>query len=68
MIQLKNKEEIEGIRKSGHLLADLFRHLDEKIEEGMSTYDVLSESIMPLLPVLAIWDIRMRPVYPLMIP
>lgn len=40
MIQLKNKEEIEGIRKSGHLLADLFRHLDEKIEEGMSTYDV----------------------------
>ncbi len=40
MIQLKNRQEIEGIRKSGHLLADLFRHLDTQIGEGMSTYDV----------------------------
>ncbi len=40
MIQLKNKDEIEGIRRSGALLADLFRNLDEKIAEGMSTYDV----------------------------
>ena len=40
MIQLKNRQEIEGIRKSGHLLADLFRHLDGQIAEGMSTYDV----------------------------
>lgn len=40
MIQLKNRKEIEGIRRSGQLLADLFRHLDEKIAEGMSTYDV----------------------------
>ena len=40
MIELKNREEIEGIRKSGHLLADLFRHLDTQIAEGMSTYDV----------------------------
>ncbi len=40
MIELKNREEIEGIRTSGHLLADLFRHLDGMIGEGMSTYDV----------------------------
>ena len=40
MIELKNREEIEGIRKSGHLLADLIRHLDTQIAEGMSTYDV----------------------------
>ena len=40
MIQLKNRQEIEGIRKSGHLLADLFRHLDGQIAEGMSTYEV----------------------------
>ena len=40
MIELKSKEDIEGIRKSGALLSSLFKMLDKNIKEGMSTYDV----------------------------
>lgn len=40
MIQLKSKEDIDGIRTSGHILAELFEHLGEEIAEGMSTWDV----------------------------
>ena len=40
MIELKSKEDIDGIRTSGHLLAELFNELGEKIEAGMSTWDV----------------------------
>lgn len=37
MIRLKNDEQIEGIRKSCHLLADLFKHLIPQVKPGMST-------------------------------
>ena len=40
MIRLKNEEEIEGIRKSCHLLADCFNQLIPMIKAGMSTKQV----------------------------
>lgn len=40
MIQLKTKEQIDGIRKSCHLLRDLFSELDSFVKEGLSTYDI----------------------------
>ncbi len=40
MIRLKNEKEIEGIRKSCHALADLFREVVPQIEVGMSTKDI----------------------------
>ena len=40
MIRIKNEKEIEGIRKSCHALADLFREVVPKVEPGMSTKDV----------------------------
>ncbi|MCF0237806.1 MAG: M24 family metallopeptidase, partial [Sphaerochaetaceae bacterium] len=40
MIVLKTEEQINGIRKSCHLLYDLFCFLDGKIHPGMSTMDV----------------------------
>src|SRR5574344_40601 len=40
MIRLKNEEEIIGIRKSCHLLADAFNDVIPQIKAGMSTYDI----------------------------
>ena len=40
MIQLKNKEELNGIRKSCKLLASLFLELESYIKEGISTKDI----------------------------
>ncbi len=40
MITLKNPNQIDGIRKSCKLLAELFLKIDEIIEPGISTWDV----------------------------
>lgn len=40
MIRLKNEEEINGIRKSCHLLADCFNHILPMIKAGMSTKQI----------------------------
>lgn len=40
MIHLKNSDEIDGIRKSCHLLADMFNYLIPKVKAGMSTKEV----------------------------
>ncbi len=40
MIRLKNEKEIDGIRKSCHVLADLFREIVPQVKPGMSTKDV----------------------------
>ena len=40
MIRLKTPEQINGIRKSCHLTADMFNELIPKIHAGMSTYDI----------------------------
>ena len=40
MIMLKNDEEIDGIRTSGHYLAEMFEEIGPQICAGMSTYDV----------------------------
>lgn len=40
MIRLKNEFEIAGIRKSCHLLADMFNEILPKVKAGMSTKDV----------------------------
>lgn len=40
MIRLKNEKEIEGIRKSCHLLADMFNEIIPQVKPGMSTKDV----------------------------
>lgn len=40
MIHLKNSEEIEGIRKSCHLLADCFNHCIPLVKAGMNTREV----------------------------
>ena len=40
MIRLKNSDEIDGIRKSCHLLADMFNYLLPQVKAGMSTKDV----------------------------
>lgn len=40
MIHLKTEEQIDGIRKSCHLTADMFNELIPKIKAGMSTWDV----------------------------
>ena len=50
MTRIKNKEEIDGIRKACHLTADMFNELIPKIKAGMSTYEVdkLFESIIPI--------------------
>ncbi len=40
MIRLKNEEEIAGIRKSCHLLADMFKFVIPQVKAGMSTKEV----------------------------
>lgn len=40
MIRLKTKDEVDGIRKSCHLTADMFNELIPKIHAGMSTFDI----------------------------
>jgi methionyl aminopeptidase len=40
MIRLKNEKQIDGIRRSCKLLAELFEHLKENIKPGISTWDV----------------------------
>lgn len=40
MIRLKNDEEIAGIRKSCHLLADMFNEIIPQVKSGMSTKEV----------------------------
>lgn len=40
MIRLKNEKQIDGIRRSCKLLAELFGLLGETIEPGISTWDV----------------------------
>lgn len=40
MIQLKTEKEIDGIRKSCHLTADMFNEILPKIHAGMSTKDI----------------------------
>lgn len=40
MIQLKTEEQIDGIRKSCHLLCELLDSLNDKIKPGMSTKDI----------------------------
>lgn len=38
MIIIKTREEIEGIRKSGEILARVLRELKEYIREGITTW------------------------------
>ena len=40
MIRLKNDKQIAGIRKSCHLLADLYKEIIPQVKAGMSTRDV----------------------------
>ncbi|MBQ9239415.1 MAG: type I methionyl aminopeptidase [Treponema sp.] len=40
MIRLKNEQEIAGIRKSCHLLADMFNDVIPRVRAGMSTKEV----------------------------
>jgi methionyl aminopeptidase len=40
MIRLKNESEIAGIRKSCHLLSDLFKWLIPQVQAGMSTGEI----------------------------
>jgi methionyl aminopeptidase len=40
MIQLKNKDEIAWIRRSGHLLAETFKQLANLIEAGIATREL----------------------------
>lgn len=40
MIRLKNEKQIEGIRKSCKLLAELFAELEQHIVPGISTWDI----------------------------
>ena len=40
MIRLKNEEQINGIRKSCHLLADLFNEIIPKVKPGVSTKEI----------------------------
>ena len=40
MIRIKNKEQIEGIRRSCRLLASLFDILEEKLQPGVTTSDL----------------------------
>lgn len=40
MIRLKNENQIDGIRKSCKLLAELFEELLPQVKEGMSTQDI----------------------------
>ena len=40
MIQLKSDSEIDGIRTSGHMLAEMFEEIGPQIQAGMSTWDV----------------------------
>lgn len=40
MIRLKNEKQIAGIRKSCHLLADLYKYLIPQVKAGMSTRDI----------------------------
>ena len=40
MIQLKSDKDIDGIRTSCKLLAELFEEVGPQIQEGMSTLDV----------------------------
>ena len=40
MIRLKNLDEINGIRKSCHLLADMFNYVLPLVKAGLSTKDV----------------------------
>lgn len=40
MIRLKNEKQIEGIRKSCQLLADMYRHVIPLVQAGMSTYEI----------------------------
>ena len=40
MIMLKNDEQMDGIRTSGHYLAEMFEEIGPQICAGMSTYDV----------------------------
>ncbi len=39
-VMVKNEEEIEGIRKSCHMLRDLFDELDGYVRAGLSTKDI----------------------------
>jgi len=40
MIRLKNEKQINGIRKSCQLLADMYKHVIPLIQAGMSTYEI----------------------------
>ncbi len=40
MIRLKNEQQIEGIRKSCHELADLFNEIIPKVKPGVSTWEI----------------------------
>ncbi len=40
MIRLKNEKEIDGIRKSCHALADLFRFVIPQVKPGMTTLEI----------------------------
>ena len=40
MIRLKNEDEINGIRKSCHLLADMFKAVIPQVKAGMSTKEL----------------------------
>ena len=40
MIQLKRPHEIEGIKRSGKILAECLLKLEDIIKEGVSTWDI----------------------------
>ena len=40
MIRLKNEKQINGIRKSCQLLADMYKHVIPLVQAGMTTHDI----------------------------
>ena len=40
MIRLKNEKQINGIRKSCQLLAEMYKHVIPLVQAGMSTYEI----------------------------
>ena len=55
MIVLKNKEEIEKIRSSCSIVVDVLMRLSEKVEPGISTYelDKIAEDINKILLIVS---------------
>ena len=40
LIQIKNADEIEGMRRAGRLASQCLEHITKSVEPGMSTQDI----------------------------